>query len=595
MFQSSRIANVIAQTAIRVIVEEAVDNTGERVSSCTMNVGMKKRTWLLPFASIALTVLIPYSCYRFWLLGNLEDIEIEIFRNFPARGGALSSPSGPSNYVLGELRKRGFDVRRGNRVPFMSIDSVTPIGINAARAGVTLHDPPKGGAGYSVTLERRNGIWAIVETKEEYIVGISVDCQGGLASHNSARLALSTTNAELDATARGRPHRAQLASSHTITMGALLLIGMVTAIGAGQSSSDINGLDKPVTLYESYGFALPAVPVIGTPAPAQQPYQVPVTLFAFGGKVYFLDSNDDTLTMVYPAVRREKLSFDVPALAMYRRDTKTEWMCGSSPRAVFAKQRRIGANTRWVDIAMKARIRNALAYGGSLYLTGDEWKTGTTIVRIVGRTVRKSWPALEGLAHAPAPIFFDRARNLLRIGKNGQAINILSASKSPFKAMREFKVSAVASAQSDIFVVVNRKLWQVNHRGRARVTDLTDASINRSDSDGSGAWFLARRRGRLVVAFFTNGKWFFTSPAGLILDGSLLSAAGNTACITWRQGGTEKSRVTLITVTGGRILHVTKRLAYGVFPGKGVAFGGGRWWLSKMDGKGVVWLKPPAR
>ncbi|MGI8924467.1 MAG: hypothetical protein ACR2HJ_10590 [Fimbriimonadales bacterium] len=40
-------------------------------------------------------------------------------------------------------------------------------------------------------------------------------------------------------------------------MGALLLIGMVTAIAAGQSSSSLNELDRLVTLYKSYELPLP--------------------------------------------------------------------------------------------------------------------------------------------------------------------------------------------------------------------------------------------------------------------------------------------------------------------------------------------------
>ncbi|MBA3725305.1 MAG: hypothetical protein H0W86_02370 [Armatimonadetes bacterium] len=271
-------------------------------------------------------------------------------------------------------------------------------------------------------------------------------------------------------------------------------------------------------------------------------------------------------------------------------------MCGSSLRAAFAKQRRIGGNTRWVDIAIKGRIRNALVFGGSLYVARDESKNGlpvTTIDRIVGRIVKESWLSLVGMAHAPTPIFFDKARNLLRIDRNGTAINLLAASKSPFRVVRDFELYAVASAQSDIFVVAGGDLWKVNQSGRARVTDLTDASINCSHSDGNMAWFLAKRHGRSVVASFANGRWLFTFPEGLTFKGSSLSAAGNTACITWRPDGIERSRATLLTVSGGRILQVTKSLRCSVFPGKGVAFGGGYWWLSRMDGKGNVKLKPP--
>ena len=125
--------------------------------------------------AILLLVCIPALTYvgcRIWLYRNAPEIEVLIFSTFiegrlPVR---LSSPSGPNDWVLAQLRNHGLSVTRSNEAPDWVIDSISPTGVNEAKVALTNIGGSMSGGGWTAAVRRERGVWKIANWKEEYVV-----------------------------------------------------------------------------------------------------------------------------------------------------------------------------------------------------------------------------------------------------------------------------------------------------------------------------------------------------------------------------------------------------------------------------------------
>jgi hypothetical protein len=312
-------------------------------------------------------------------------------------------------------------------------------------------------------------------------------------------------------------------------------------------------------------------------------------LFAYENKVYALDSNTDTLHIVHPEASIERLPFDVPILAVYRRDSSTEWI---SSRIGFLWERKVG-QTGWKRVELGS-IQQSIVYEGDLYverrIDDDKQNDLATISRVKDAKVIDSWKTcFTGFSNSSPPVFLDEAKNLARISAGRKSL-ILPARSLPFIEARASDVFANGWVDGRAFVTQTQASLADKEPARTELLMIGDGAVTRTGllvrahtnvhTNGSDAWVAGERAGRPVIAHYRRGTWQELELRELELGSATVHASGERACVIIREDGGNHLAVVL-RATGDLVESYMVRIENDVFnDDTGVVHASGFWWIS---------------
>jgi hypothetical protein len=315
------------------------------------------------------------------------------------------------------------------------------------------------------------------------------------------------------------------------------------------------------------------------PAATQEEFLLPKTIFTYGDTVYALDSNKDTLEVVFPSPSVQQLDFDLPHLSEYVRSAELEWIV-TRPGSVF--ERRIGTKD-WEEFQIGSRIQDSLFSEGRLYI--EQRFSGQDLVKVSrfrNGKVEESWTtAYKGIGRSAPPTFIDEFGNLSLI-TGGEKTVIRESKNLPFDRFHDFDdVFVIGWVQGSAFALQDSTLYSIRKQGSSEI-ELNNINWMAAAAGDDDAWLVGTRADRTVVAHYTDGSWSEVNidvPPG---PNSIFSA-GDRACLVTRQDE-GKFHVTILFAKGEQIDHATTIVDKKLFATeRGVVYAGGSWWISPRE------------